>query len=178
MAEEQSPDLGGGSTVGPWVPGNPAPSASRTRTWPAMVVGVIGVLLGAAALIVTLTRSTPEQAKSTAPTYSAAETAAAHQKLCDAYKLAAHAVQIETNGKNQAFAGIATVNGAVILEEAVNANQALVDGDRTAALALAESYSSVAAMSSLAGGEDPAWQSALSDANAKDAVMKSVCGGG
>jgi hypothetical protein len=178
MAEEQSPDLGGGSAVGPWVVGHPAPSASRTRTWPAMAVAVVGVLLGAAGLIVALTRPTPEPAKSTAPTYTPAETATAHQKLCDAYKLAARAVQIETNGKNQAFAGIATVNGAVMLEEAVHANQALVDGDRATALALAESYSSVAAMSSLAGGEDPAWQSALSDANAKDAVMKNVCGGG
>jgi hypothetical protein len=85
-------------------------------------------------------------------------------------------VQIETNGSNQAFAGIATVNGAVMLENAVNNNPGLAPSERTAALALAESYSNVAATSSLAGGQDPAWQAALNDANTKDAAMKKVCG--
>lgn len=50
--------------------------------------------------------------------------------------------------------------------------------DRAAALALAESYSNVAVVSSLAtGSDDPTWQASLSDANAKDAAMQKVCGG-
>jgi hypothetical protein len=179
MAEEQSPDLGGGSAVGPWVVGHPAPSASRTRTWPAMAVAVVGVLLGAAGLIVALTRPTPEPVKSTAPTYTAAEIAAAHQKLCDAYKLAARAVAVDTHGNNSERANIATVNGALILEEATVGNAAIAPGDRTTALALAESYSNAAAITSVVTGtEDPMWQSALHDVNAKDAELNKVCGGG
>jgi hypothetical protein len=140
----------------------------------ALVVGIIG-----------LTRSTsttgarPSPATSpAAPTYTAAEAAAAHQKLCDVYKLAAHAVQIETNGTNPALAGIATVNGAVMLEEAVNSSPAIAPGDRAAALALAEAYSNIAALGSSTGGDDPAWRSALNDANAKDSQMQVLCGGG
>ncbi|BAN33685.1 hypothetical protein MAH_4611 [Mycobacterium avium subsp. hominissuis TH135] len=65
-----------------------------------------------------------------------------------------------------------------MLEEAVNANPAIAPGDRAAALALAESYSNVAATSSVAtGSDDPAWQSALDNANNKNAAMKTVCGG-
>jgi hypothetical protein len=87
------------------------------------------------------------------------------------------AVQIDTNGTNQAFAGIATVNGAVMLENAVNTNPGLRPGERAAALALAEAYSNVAATASLASGQDPTWQAGLSDANAKDAAMRKICGG-
>ena len=177
-----------GPTTGPppgppqWAPAFPPQPPPRPRAWTAIALGAVAALLGGAALVVALTRPTSSSssvstATSATPSYSADQTAAAHQKLCDAYKLAARAVQIETNGTNQAFAGIATVNGAVMLEEAVNASPALAPSERAAALALAESYSNVAATSSLASGQDPAWQAALNDANAKDAAMKKVCAG-
>ncbi|MCV7396850.1 hypothetical protein H5P32_20020 [Mycobacterium paraseoulense] len=181
------PNFRGEPPIGPppgqWPPTYPSQAVNRVRTWPAIALASIALLLGVVALIVVSTRSTSGSSESlpvtsTVPSHSAGETAAAHQKLCDAYKLAARAVQIETNGTNQAFAGIATVNGAVMLQGVVNAYPALASGDRAAALALAESYTTVAATASLAGGQDPAWQAALSDANAKDAAMKKVCGGG
>ncbi|WP_080598497.1 hypothetical protein [Mycobacterium colombiense] len=172
-----------GPPVGQWESGYPTPQASGSRTWPlvalgAMVLALVATVVAVVALVFATSRSPGSSSAptSTAPTYSAAEVSAAHQKLCDAYKLAARAVQIETNGTNQAFAGIATVNGAVMLENAVNTNRGLAPNERAAALALAEAYSNVAATSSLAAGQDPAWQSALTDANAKDGAMKKVCG--
>ncbi|MEB4212348.1 hypothetical protein [Mycobacterium sp. 94-17] len=188
MVGDLPPAPGEGPNAGPppssthWTPAFPTQPPPRPRTWPAIALAAIAVLMGIAALVVALTRPTSSQSgasstTSTTPAYTADQVAAAHQKLCDAYKLAARAVQIETNGTNQAFAGIATVNGAVMLEEAVNNSPALAASERAAALALAESYSNVAATSSLASGQDPAWQSALNDANTKDAAMKQICGG-
>ncbi|AGZ49198.1 hypothetical protein I545_6286 [Mycobacterium kansasii 662] len=113
------------------------------------------------------------------PTYTAAETTAAHQKLCDVYKLAARAVQIETNGDDPAMANISTVNGAQMLQQAVNTAPALAPGDRAAALELAEAYSNSTAVASFARGrDDPAWRSASDNVIAKDARMKAVCSGG
>ncbi len=189
MAGDLPPNLDEGSTIRPptsgqWPASYPGQSTRLARNWPATVLAAIAVLLGAAALVVALTRPTNGPAAvsattSAAPAYTAEETAAAHKKLCDVYKVAARAVQIETNGSNSERAGIATVNGAVMLEEAVNSTPTMTPGDRGAALALAEAYSKVSAVSSLAlGSNDPEWQSALSDANAKDAAMKKVCGGG
>ncbi len=114
----------------------------------------------------------------TEPTYTAAETAAAHQKLCEVYKLAARAVQIQTHGDNQALGVAALVNGAVMLEQAVSAAPALTPNDRIAALALADAFTNVNAVGSYAPMSDPASQAALNDANAKDARMKAICGGG
>ncbi|EFG77086.1 hypothetical protein HMPREF0591_3013 [Mycobacterium parascrofulaceum ATCC BAA-614] len=189
------PSLGGEPPVGPpsgqWQPTYPPqllgrPLVGRPRTWPAIALSAIAALLAVGAMVIAMTRPTSGPsgssgalpATTTTVAYTAEQTAAAHQKLCDAYKLAGRAVQIETNGKNSERAGIATVNGAVMLEEAVNANPAMGAGDRAAALALAESYSNVAVVSSLAtGSDDPTWQAALSDANAKDAAMQKVCGG-
>ncbi len=143
-------------------------------------VAIAAVVLGAAALIVALTRPTnsgPATAAGTTaePTYTAAETAA-HQKLCEVYKLAARAVQIATNGDNPAFANIATVNGAVMLQQTLNTTPALVPGERTDALALAEAYGQATAFAM--EQDHPAWQSAANDVNAKDARMKAICGGG
>lgn len=115
---------------------------------------------------------------SPARTYSADEIATAHQKLCDSYRLAARAIQIDTNGTNPERANIATVNGAVMLAEAVNSSPALTPDDRATALALAEAYSNAAAVTSTAGGNDPAWQAAINDVIAKDAPMKRLRGGG
>ncbi|WP_374026410.1 hypothetical protein [Mycobacterium sp. HNNTM2301] len=176
-----------GESAGPppvqWRPAYPPQPIKPARTWPAIALASVAAALSVAALVVAMTRPTsgssgPPTATPTTPAYTAEQTAAAHQKLCDAYRLAGRAVQIDTNGKSPERAGISTVNGAVMLEEAVNANPATAPADRIAALALAESYSNVAAVSSLAtGSDDPAWQAALSDANGKDAAMQRICGG-
>ncbi|ETW23711.1 hypothetical protein MGAST_12695 [Mycobacterium gastri 'Wayne'] len=55
---------------------------------------------------------------------------------------------------------------------------ALSPGDRAAALALAEAYTSTNAMGSYLGRDDPALQAAIDDVIAKDARMKAVCGAG
>ncbi|WP_232021845.1 hypothetical protein [Mycobacterium basiliense] len=171
-----------------WIPNYPPPPAPRSRTWPltalAIIIAIVGVVLGAAALIVALTHPTNSNSGGAAtttasPTYTAAETAAAHQKLCDVYKMAARAVQIETNGDDPALANISTVNGAVMLQQAANAAPALTPSDRAAALELAEAYSNSTAVASFAKGrDDPEWRSVSDDVIAKDTHMKAVCGGG
>ncbi|WP_207550567.1 hypothetical protein [Mycobacterium mantenii] len=130
------------------------------------------------ALVVATSRSSGSSSAppSTAPTYSAAEVAAAHQKLCETYKLVARAVQIETHGSSPERAGIAEVNGALMLEGAVNSAPAMTPGDRNAAAALADTYKNIAAVASL--NDFSIWQPALDDANAKEAAMKQVCSGG
>ncbi|KAA1243269.1 hypothetical protein F0Q45_25770 [Mycobacterium simiae] len=165
-------------------PPYPAYPSARPRTWPAVALSVVAALLGAAALIVALTRPTTSRttastATSAPQTYTAAEVAAAHQKLCEVYKLAARAVQVQTNGDNPALANISTVNGAMLLQQAVNTAPALESGDRDAALALAAAYSNSTAAAGIATGrEDPVWRSAADDVITKDARMKAVCGGG
>ncbi len=146
-------------------------------------VAIAAVVLGAAALIVALTRPTnsgpaPAAGTTAEPTYTATETAAAHQKLCEIYTLAARSVQIETNGNNPALAAAALANGALMLEQVVNTALALPPGDRADALALADAYTSTNAMGSFLGRDDPALQAALNDVNTKDGRMKAVCGGG
>lgn len=175
-----------GPPVGQWAPGHPTPRVPASRMWPAVAVcaialALIATVVAVVALVMATTRSpvASPAPTATAPTYSAAEISAAHQKLCSTYKFVAHVVQIETNGKNPERANLATVNSALMLEDTVNRNPAIAPGDRAAALALAESYSNVAATSSLAtGSDDPVWRLALSDANAKDVALSSVCGGG
>ena len=166
-----------------WTASYPTQPAPRSRTWLLLAMAGIGIVLGAAALAVALMRPTNSDptgvsATTAPPTYTPAETAAAHEKLCDVYKLAARSVQIDTNGDNQALAGVALVNGAVMLEQAVDAAPALAPGDRAAALALAPAYTNANAVGSFSHRDDPALQAALDDANAKDAQMKAVCGGG
>lgn len=151
-----------------------------------MALAAVAALLGTAALVVALialtrpTTNSPITAPGTTspPTYTAAETAAAHQKLCEVYKLAARSVQIDTHSGNQALAGVSTVNGALMLEQAVNAAPALAAADRAAALTLAEAFTNANAMGSFGTRDDPAWQAVVDDVNAKDARMKAVCDGG
>lgn len=185
MVGDLPPAPGEGPTTGPppsptpWAATFPTQPPPRPRTWPAIALAAFAVLLGVAALVVALTRPTSSQSvasstTSTTAPYSADQTAAAHQKLCDAYKLAARAVQIETNGNSAERAGIATVNGAVLIEQALSATPALSADDRATAAALAGAYSNAAAVASL--GDPAAWQSTITDVNAKDAAMKKVCG--
>ncbi|WP_419538339.1 hypothetical protein [Mycobacterium colombiense] len=91
------------------------------------------------------------------------------------YKLAARAVQIDTNGDNPALAGVASVNAAVALGQAVNAAPAIASGDRAAALALAAAYTKATAMGSWSQRDDPAFRAEVDDVNAKDAAMKKIC---
>lgn len=188
MTDDPPSHPGAGAHVGPpagqWASGYPAPQASGSRTWPlvalgAMVLALIATVVAVFALVFATSRSSGSSTAPTlaAPTYSAAEVSAAHQKLCDAYKLAARAVQIETNGNNQALSGIATVNGALILEHTLSTNLATKASDRAAALALAEAYSNAqATAATIQQRDDPLWQSVISDVNAKDAEMKKLCG--
>lgn len=186
MAEEQPSNPVAGPPFEQWAPGYPPPPPKRSQFWPAIVVGtfviaVAATIVAVVALVVATNRppaSGPTPTTSS-PTYGAAEVSAAHQKLCDAYKLAARAVQIETNGENPALAGIATVNGALILEHALSTTPAIAVGDRTAAVALAEAYSNAqATAATVRQRDDPLWQSTIGDVNAKDIAMKMVCGRG
>lgn len=185
MAGDLPPAPGEGPTAGPrsgpthWAPAFPTQPPPRPRTWPAVALSAIAVLLGVAALVVAFTRPTSNQSMaasttSTTPSYSADQVATAHKKLCDAYSLAAHAVQIETHGPSPERAGIAEVNGAMMLERVINATPAITASDRAAAVALADAYNNIAAVASL--NDNSLWQPALDDANAKDAAMKKVCG--
>nr|WP_082282105.1 hypothetical protein [Mycobacterium colombiense] len=189
MVGDLPPAPGDGPTIGQpsgsthWAPAFPTQPPPRPRVWSAVALAAIAVVLGVAALVVALTRPTSNQPSassntSTTPSYTADQTAAAHKQLCDAYKLAAHAVQIDTNGASPERANIATVNGAVMLAQAVNSAPAIPPGERAAALTLAEAYSNAVAVSSTAGGDDPTWRAAINDVIAKDAPMRQLCGGG
>ncbi|BBX75599.1 hypothetical protein MSHI_35050 [Mycobacterium shinjukuense] len=81
-------------------------------------MAAVAAVVAVAALIVALTNARPAAAPATTslPTYTAAETAAAQRQLCDTYKLAAHAVEVDTGGNNRALARIADTNGAVMLD--------------------------------------------------------------
>ncbi|WP_244168264.1 hypothetical protein [Mycobacterium paraffinicum] len=172
-----------GWPAGQWQPSYPSQPVKRPQIWPAIALASIAVLMGAAGLIVAATTSTNKSppsspATSAAPTYTPADSAAAHKNLCDVYAVVARAVQIETNGDNPALSGIAVVNGALMLEHVVSANPAIRPADRDAALALADAYSnSQTTAATVQQRDDPLWQSTISNVNNKDAAMKRVCGG-
>jgi hypothetical protein len=140
-------------------------------------VAAIAFVVAVAALIVALIHSThaASPAASTAPTYTAAETAAAQRQLCDTYTLAARAVQVETNGSDKALARIALTNSAAMLDSAAG-DPALDAKHRDASRALAAAYRNTSAMGSVA--TEAGYRAALDDIIAKDAAMKQVCGGG
>jgi len=173
------PTLDGGSTPEPPAPPQWAAYTGqrqqRLRTWPATVLAGIAAVLAAAALIVTLAYSRSVPAQSTRPTFTAAETAAAQRQLCDTYKLAARAVQVDTHGADRAVGRIALTNAAAMVDNAA-ADPALDASHRDAARNLAAAYRTTTAMGSIA--TDAEWQGALDDVNAKDAAMKKVCGAG
>ncbi|GFG98535.1 hypothetical protein MTIM_44140 [Mycobacterium timonense] len=182
MAEERTPNPVARPPFDQWAPGYPPPPPKRSRFWPAIALGAFVIAMAATivavvALVVATNRPSASGSTPTtsSPTYSAAEVSAAHQKLCDAYKLAARAVQIETHGPSPERAGIAEVNGAMMLKRVINAAPELTASDHTTALALADAYNDVAAVASL--NDNSRWQAALDDANAKDTAMKKLCGG-
>jgi hypothetical protein len=166
------------STSGQWPATYPAQSTQRPRPWLGIAMAVTAAV-AVAALIVALTRPTAASpsATTTVPTYTASETAAAQRQLCDTYKLAAQAAQVDTAGTDKALARIATTNGALILEIAA-ANPAVDAKHRDAALALAAAYLTDTAKSSSDAVTEAEFRAALDDVKAKDAAMKQVCGGG
>lgn len=147
----------------------------RPGPWLAIAV-VVSASVAVAALAVALIRPGASHSSATttaAPTHTPAESAAAQQQLCGAYKLAAQAAQVETAGSDKALARIATANGAILLEMGA-ANPALNAEHRDVARAPAMAWGTLTAE----GSCGPATGAALDDAIAKDAAMKKVCGGG
>jgi hypothetical protein len=151
----------------------PWPVPARPRTWPAAALAAAAIVLAASALLVALTRPVPTPAGPTAPTYSAADTAAAKKALCDTYKLAAADVRVDTASGDKAIARVATTNGAVLLNAAAGA-PALDPKIRDAALALAAAY---ATLTALGNATDQQYQAALDDLAAKDGTLKGLCNG-
>lgn len=163
--------------AGQWIPPYPTGQASHSRPWLAVAV-VVTAAVAIAALIVAVVRPTGAGTSArTAPTYTAAETAAAQRELCDTYKLAARAVEVDTGGNDRALARIATTNGAVLLDNAAS-SLALDAKYRDAARALAAAYGRLTAMGNNVVATDAQYQAGLDDITAKDAVMKSVCANG
>ncbi|WP_133055599.1 hypothetical protein [Mycolicibacter engbaekii] len=158
-------------TPPPW----PAPPPSRPSGRPiaALTIGLIATAVVAIAdVLISLNRPAPRVA-----TYSPGERAAAKIQFCDRYRLAVRASQIDTApGGDIALARIAMVNGAQILETAV-ANPPLDASLRDAGQALALSFQTQAALASTETGTSVAWQQIVDDTNAKDEVLKALCGG-
>lgn len=181
MAEERTPNPVARPPFDQWAPGYPPPPPKRSRFWPAIALGAFVIAMAATivavvALVVATNRPSASGSTPTtsSPTYSAAEVSAAHQS-CATLTSAARAVQIETHGPSPERAGIAEVNGAMMLKRVINAAPELTASDHTTALALADAYNDVAAVASL--NDNSRWQAALDDANAKDTAMKKLCGG-
>jgi hypothetical protein len=132
-------------------------------------------LLSVAALIVAIISLT-RTADGSTPHYTAAQQADAARRLCDSYRLAAHAEHVETNTPNNvALARLSATNGALILETAAT-DPALDAEYRDAARALALSYQTLVAVSTGRQGDDPELGAVINDANAKDRIMIELCG--
>lgn len=164
--------------VGNWSSNYAGQTAPRPGPWQAIALAVTAAV-AVAALILALVRPMESRSSVTTskPAYTATEIAAAQQQLCDTYKLAARAVQVDTNGSDKAFARIALTNSAVMLSNAAT-DPALDAEHRNAARALATAYLTDTAKSSEGAATEAEFRAAVDDVNAKDAVMKKVCGGG
>lgn len=132
-------------------------------------------MLSVAALIVaiiSLTRS----ADASTPHYTAAQQADAKKRLCDSYRLAAHAEHVETNTPdNVALARLSATNGALILETAA-ADPALDPQYRDAARALALTYQKLVAVATGKDPGDPELETVLADTNANARALQQLCG--
>jgi hypothetical protein len=182
MTADLPPAPGDGPTTGPpsstrWAPAFPTQPPPRPKAWSAIALAAIAVLLAAAALVVALTRPTASPpgvsaASSTAPSYTAEQTASAHQQLCSAFSLASDAVKTDSSG-DRALGRIALTNGAALLDAAVT--PALPSAQAAQARALANAYRTAAAVASSAAADDPRWQAAVNDVNAKSDALLAVC---
>lgn len=140
-----------------------------------MALAAFAALLSVAALIVAIVLPSRSPAAS-APSYTTTQQADAQKRLCDSYKLAAHAEHIETNTPNNVALGrLSATNGALILETAA-ADPALDPKYRDAARALALTYQRLVAVATGKDGGDPELDAVVTDANAKDRVMLGLCG--
>nr|WP_083185288.1 hypothetical protein [Mycobacterium malmoense] len=181
MVENQMSGHGQGSAGQPprgqWVPTGYSQQGGAFRPWLAIALALTAIV-AVAALVLALIRpaaSGPSTITKT-PTYSAAEVAAAQQRLCQIYKLAAKAVQVDTNASDPALGRVALTNSAVMLNDAAT-DPALDDGYRSAARDLASAYLVDTAKSSSGAASDADFRAAVDNVNAKDAIMKKVCGG-
>src|ERR1700748_2130843 len=99
MVGDMPADFGEGSSSGQpaaqWAPPFPTQTPQRPRSWPAVGLALIAVVVAVAALIFALTNSKPAAPPPTpaVPAFTAAQTAAAQKQLCDTYRLAAQAAQ-------------------------------------------------------------------------------------
>lgn len=154
----------------PW-PVPPPPLRPHRRQLTALTIGLIATAgVAVVGLVIALTRPTP-----TVQTYSADEKAEAKAGLCEQYKIAVRASQIETApGGDPALARISMLNGALILETA-SGNPALDVKYRDAARALAVSFQTQAAMASSESADSTAWHQIVDATNAKDRTMKVLC---
>ncbi|XBL46502.1 hypothetical protein U8D42_21625 [Mycobacterium europaeum] len=162
---------------GQWAPTGYSNQGRNSRPWLAIALAITAIV-AVAALILALIRpatSGPSSITKT-PTYTAAEVAAAQQRLCQTYQLAAKAVQVDTNASDPALGRVALTNSAVMLNDAAT-DPALDDEYRSAAKGLARAYLVDTAKSSSGAASDADFRAAVDDVNAKDAIMKKVCGG-
>lgn len=136
-------------------------------------MAVVATIVAVAALVMATTRSPASDSLPTTavPTYSVAEVSAAHQKLCDAYKLAARAVGVDTNGNSLALARIAFTNAAAMLDSTDN-DPAIDNEHRGSAHALATAYRELTASSSSDAFTEREYRAALNDVGVKEAAMK------
>ncbi|WP_409427849.1 hypothetical protein [Mycobacterium sp. SMC-11] len=153
----------------------PAPPANQSPQRLVVALAAFAALLSVVALIVAIV-SPNRPSDASAPGYTTAQQADAKKRLCDSYKLAAHAEHIETNTPdNVALARLSATNGALILETAA-ADPALDAEYRDAARALALTYQNLVAISTGRGEGNPELEAAITDANTKDRVMIDLCG--
>ncbi|MFL0278218.1 hypothetical protein [Mycobacterium sp. SMC-19] len=129
------------------------------------MLGIASVILAVAALI----------RPATSPTPSAAQKTAARADLCDRFKPARSAIHIETNGPDAGLGRIALINGALVLESAT-ANPALDPTYRDAAQAVESAYQDLVIESSSGKAGDPRFDNVVNTANAKERVLKELCG--
>lgn len=150
----------------PW----PSPPLRSSRKWPALFLGTIATLLGAAALTGALIRT----GASSTPEYTAAQKAEAKRELCEQFHLAMQSIVIETNppSDDAALARISETNGASLIEIAA-ANPALDLEYRDAARALAAHYRKVTALATL--GNSPTVQSEIKETNSTESTIRESC---
>lgn len=158
--------------------------AMLNRNWFPTALSAAAFALGAAALVVTLTRPAetpvPAAQPSTSAELSASDGAAATKTLCGTYATAAHAVAVATNGSaggdegERAFAGVALTNGAGMLERAVSENPALPAAIRGRAVTLASAYRGLVAVVDGSVTDSP-WQAAKSAVLTANTDMRKSC---
>ncbi|WP_081465615.1 hypothetical protein [Mycolicibacter sinensis] len=156
-------------TPAPW----PAPATAQPGHRSALVLATLAALLAVGALVVAvlaLNKSTGTA------TYTTEQKSAAKNQLCERYKLAAHAMHIETSTPDNAtFARISATNGALIIDVAA-ADPALDARYRDAAHNLTISYLDLTALGTAGMSDATSYQQAVDTLNARDHVMQELCG--